>query len=181
MSWLALSVAVASVLLVGAQAQVPVLLNGTTAATQTSNGQLITISVSGQGLKLAAITDLHRSGCARQGAMWLWLDTVIRSADERPAGRAAMHHIHIIRCKRLQGWSGSCEATGASCLTCQCLTDIFLLLHGCAGVNKTLTTTAGDVIALYAASSSNPLLNPPYKYKALSYTTTGTTVSASVT
>ena len=55
------------------------------------------------------------------------------------------------------------------------------VLHACAGVNKTLTTTAGDVIALYAAAASNPLLNPPYKYKTLTYTTSGTTVSASVT
>ena len=50
MSWVALSLALASVLLVGAQAQVPVLLNGTSAATQTSNNQLITISVTCEGL-----------------------------------------------------------------------------------------------------------------------------------
>ena len=55
------------------------------------------------------------------------------------------------------------------------------MLYDCAGVNKTLTTASGDVIALYAASSSNPLLNPPYKYKQISYNTSGTTVSASVT
>lgn len=55
------------------------------------------------------------------------------------------------------------------------------MLYDYAGVNKTLTTASGDVIALYAASSSNPLLNPPYKYKQLSYNTSGTTVSASVT
>ena len=48
MGWVPLSLAIATLLVVSAQAQVPVLLNGTsTAALQTSNGQLITISVAG--------------------------------------------------------------------------------------------------------------------------------------
>ncbi len=96
-----------------------------------------------------------------------------------------------VRCKReLQGWSSSCEAchavkaSGASCVTTLSLTDLCLLLHACAVVNKTFTTTAGDVIALYAAAASNSLLSPPYKYKTLNYTPANsdrTLVSASVT
>lgn len=73
MSWVPLSLAIASVLLVGARAQVPVLLNGTSAtAIQTSNGQFITISVTGVFLATAAPTKPHVPRC-RGGGAALWL------------------------------------------------------------------------------------------------------------
>ena len=67
MGWVHLSLAIAAVILVGAQAQIPILLNGTSAATiQTSNNQLITITVAGVSLSSCDFMKYVRSDVAEQ-------------------------------------------------------------------------------------------------------------------
>lgn len=45
----------------------------------------------------------------------------------------------------------------------------------------TTATSKTDAVALYPASASNPTINPPLKFKTITYTTSGTTSTATLT
>ena len=51
----------------------------------------------------------------------------------------------------------------------------------CVCAAPTTATSKTDAVALYPASASNPTINPPLKFKTITYTTSGTTSTATLT